>query len=76
MRIKAFFSESGSGLAKSGSDLGTAESGSDPGIAELESNTDPGCAKSGSNLHPVPYQGFYNKTVKQGLQRSRKLFET
>jgi hypothetical protein len=40
MRIKAFFSESGSGLVKSGSDPGIAESGSDPGIADSES--DPG----------------------------------
>jgi hypothetical protein len=35
MRIKAFLSESGSGLAKSGSDPGIVESESDSGIAEF-----------------------------------------
>ncbi len=34
MQIKAFLSESGSGLAKSESDPGIVESESDPGIAE------------------------------------------
>jgi hypothetical protein len=35
MRIKAFLSESGSGLAISGSDPGIVESESDSGIAEF-----------------------------------------